>query len=920
MQILAVSLTNFKTHRDQSFTFLPGTNAICGENGAGKTSILEAIAWVLFNYRGTYKVEDLIRNGAASAQVRITLISSADDRTYDIQRCTQKGYQIYDPQLQTRLDLSRIDEDVLPWLRQHLGVAPGTDLARLFGNTVGVPQGTFTADFLKSASDRKKTFDATLKVEAYRQVYEGLAPLEKYAKAEVEKLEQAIGQYEEALAAWEPLQARHQALQQEIQQLIAEEQQGQAQLQLLAQERQQLSERAAQIQALSAQETALKAQLQSQKQLSDRWAQDLQRAAQALETCQAQEPGYQQFLASDTALQQLEQQRQQRQELLEQRHSLREQLSQEQVRLEALKQQQARLASLAAALEQLGPDLQQQEQLEQQQQELGQRLQACQQSRQILAVEEQRLAQLKVRWVEIKTEIETIQQLKAGVEEIPILEDQRQRYQQQLSRMEAAQQFEAELRQLLESSQVEAQEHELQVQQAHKTLEELQAALPLYTESLHQIQAALVTGSKLHRQLQQALTVILADLAAQTSRPTLIQQLQQVEAQLQTARSHQVQVLGLESLVNEQQRLQPDLETCQAVCRQARAAVAQEPELQAQQAQLATQLAALQDPRGRQRLYQEELQQGSHLEQEGQQAASGLQRVQQRLQALESELAPFADLDSQIQQYQSQREAARPAYQTYLAHQQLASRYSDLQTEHQQALDQQSRLEAELQSLQQNLEPAIADYDAEHHRQVETAYKQVETAQISRQARRPEIEKRLQDVETQRTQLERVASHCEQARFDLARRVQIQQFVTFGRKAYKQAGPRITERYVQQISREADRLFRELLNRPNVSLEWTRDYDILVQEGAHTRRFVNLSGGEQMCAALAVRLALLKVLAAIDIAFFDEPTTNMDRLRREQLAEAIANIKSFRQLFVISHDDTFEKVTGHVVLVERRDA
>jgi DNA repair protein SbcC/Rad50 len=43
----------------------------------------------------------------------------------------------------------------------------------------------------------------------------------------------------------------------------------------------------------------------------------------------------------------------------------------------------------------------------------------------------------------------------------------------------------------------------------------------------------------------------------------------------------------------------------------------------------------------------------------------------------------------------------------------------------------------------------------------------------------------------------------------------------------------------------------------------------------------------------------------------------MDRPRRESLAEAIANIKSFRQLFVISHDDTFEKVTENVILVER---
>ena len=68
MQILSVTLKNFKTHRDRQFTFALGTNAICGENGAGKTSILEAIAWVLFNYLGDYAKDDLIRNGSGSAE------------------------------------------------------------------------------------------------------------------------------------------------------------------------------------------------------------------------------------------------------------------------------------------------------------------------------------------------------------------------------------------------------------------------------------------------------------------------------------------------------------------------------------------------------------------------------------------------------------------------------------------------------------------------------------------------------------------------------------------------------------------------------------------------------------------------------------------------------------------------------------
>lgn len=46
MEIQGITLTDFKIHRDRHFAFAPGINAICGDNGAGKTSIIEAIAWV----------------------------------------------------------------------------------------------------------------------------------------------------------------------------------------------------------------------------------------------------------------------------------------------------------------------------------------------------------------------------------------------------------------------------------------------------------------------------------------------------------------------------------------------------------------------------------------------------------------------------------------------------------------------------------------------------------------------------------------------------------------------------------------------------------------------------------------------------------------------------------------------------------
>jgi exonuclease SbcC len=80
-----------------------------------------------------------------------------------------------------------------------------------------------------------------------------------------------------------------------------------------------------------------------------------------------------------------------------------------------------------------------------------------------------------------------------------------------------------------------------------------------------------------------------------------------------------------------------------------------------------------------------------------------------------------------------------------------------------------------------------------------------------------------------------------------------------------------------------------------------------------------LSGWAGLSVPAQPTLALLCEESAIDVAFFDEPTANLDDHRRDNLAEQILNVKGFSQLFVISHDDTFERDTDRVVRVVKED-
>ncbi|NJL22047.1 MAG: SMC family ATPase [Leptolyngbyaceae cyanobacterium SM1_3_5] len=341
MQILSVALKNFKSHSDREFQFQIGTNAICGENGAGKSSILEAIAWTLFNHTGAYNKEDLIRNGASSAQVMVRFVSDRDGRTYEVQRCTTKGYTLYDPQLSVKLDFKLINEEVMPWLRQQFNVAPGTDLARLFANTIGVPQGTFTAAFLETTENRRKVFDAILKVEEYKSLHRDLKPLEDLAKAEVEQLDRKITECEEALQEWDAVKERRSTLHREITQNQATLAQLQTKLTQLQAEKDRLATQAQVVRQLQADVQKAIAQAEGKRQANQVLRQSVDRAQQAVTICTAKRSSYQAFQQAEAALKSLDQQIKQRQQLQKSRDA----------QQQALRDRQSELTKLSLQLD-----------------------------------------------------------------------------------------------------------------------------------------------------------------------------------------------------------------------------------------------------------------------------------------------------------------------------------------------------------------------------------------------------------------------------------------------------------------------------------------------------------------------------------------------------------------------------------------
>src|SRR5574344_355279 len=84
-----LQLKNFKSHENTTINFKPGISLIVGENGAGKSTIFEAISFALFKQYTAKKINELIKINnvhKSKEKMSVTLDFIANGKEYEIRR------------------------------------------------------------------------------------------------------------------------------------------------------------------------------------------------------------------------------------------------------------------------------------------------------------------------------------------------------------------------------------------------------------------------------------------------------------------------------------------------------------------------------------------------------------------------------------------------------------------------------------------------------------------------------------------------------------------------------------------------------------------------------------------------------------------------------------------------------------------
>ncbi|HEX8723477.1 MAG TPA: SMC family ATPase, partial [Pyrinomonadaceae bacterium] len=328
-------------------------------------------------------------------------------------------------------------------------------------------------------------------------------------------------------------------------------------------------------------------------------------------------------------------------------------------------------------------------------------------------------------------------------------------------------------------------------------------------------------------------------------------------------------------------------------------------------------LRELGDPRSRAAALRLEAGREPELLRESRGAQDALETLQKQTRALDKKLKKFERLDSAWAESAARRDRTAQAHREHLESASLASTLPEREREAAEAAARAAQAAEEAAAARAGHERALAAYDRERHAAERGALALARENVAKTSAQLEAAREREQGLSAEVARLDEVRESMRGELAELERLKGLNEATEFIRDTLRKAGPLVTESYLYNISIEANQLFREITGEGGRALRWSKDYDILLEEEGHERSFVNLSGGEQMVAALSVRLALLKQLSDIRVAFFDEPTVNMDAERRERLAQQIGQVRDFDQLFVISHDDTFEQTVDHVLAVTR---
>lgn len=988
MQILSIHLKNIKSHRDSEINFSPGINVLSGPNGIGKSTIFEAIGYALFGVDArdfVSNVDRFLTIGAKRGEIAVVFITDSGE-TYRVSRTVGTpanwrlareiggGFEIEDHANM---------EETEARIKELLGLAAGRSLADQFKLVIGPFQNEFLGPFvLKQQSKRKEAFDEILGIDSWRKTFDGTKELGTIIKAKLATLEAEIAGKEERIAVLPERQKERAALNEEQTGKATELESTTAALALISQQLQKMEEQKNGLEALRGELAQVLQSITSGNEHITNQKVLVEQAEKAARAAEEARPGKERFQVAEKQLGELREREKVKQTLEKEiaelgnkqasalqaaDHEEKEALAQEKALkegMEALQKQEEELKQ--ASLRLLGTEQKQQQAIDRQREvDAGFRELSLHQVPNIspyLKVTLGRLHEIDTVVHRKKALLVAEKDWKEKAEALERLRKEREAAQAEKARLEGTRVALMEGEQKLAEGLCPFFQEQCSNLGGKASLEvfgtkkrQLDALIEGHTQAIAAVDKKIAEAEAAGKEMENFR--LLRNEIENLERERLEREKERIEhiklldaVSVVATFEHWMDTHGVEQCRKEGVRLvaadftgSPNeqlaaLELWEQGCHDLAEAVgtiltkmqnALDEPMMAIQTEKAR-LNAASEEMERRRLELSETERGIATRK---QAAATYREtaaaVAKEIQEKQVILAGYGEVEAAIGANEEVKKQTQQDHERYLQAEPLAldlPKRQETLAKYVKRLDELTKEQAAKRATIGELE---AGYSAEAHGEMAKKKEALQAGQAALRESLNNLAQNLKRIADELAVLEKVQDEIRQKQTEMQDLKKQEELVKFLRnKVFKKVSAQLSERFREEISLRADSIYRTIAE-SDEELYWGDNYQIVLRDmvdgAVRERSDDQLSGGQVMSAVVALRLALLQTIGA-RVAFFDEPTSNLDASRRSNLAQAFRAIDHgkeevtehwYDQLFLISHDVSFTEITDQVIDLSR---
>lgn len=879
-----ILLENITVHKQTVIEFKEGVNVLSGLNGTGKTTILNMIGYAMFNYLPQNQREYVRRAKNARNYGTVKLwFTGKEGEQFSIKRTLGKTSNLrIVKHVATGMAVDNInsESDFESWLKDHLSLDQACNLGDLFNNAIGVPQGTFTAPFLFTASRRKKIFGPILNLEIYETFYRNYRDVNNLFTEEINKIENQASRLKGSISDKEQLLSKRREIKSKLESEKVKRKELSGKLERITGEIESLSKDKQHLESLE--DMKLKdenriSSLEESMKILKRQRDDARKAKKICDDTIGEHQRYLELKDREQELRKLER------ELLpakEEKHHHDTAIATLKTSVEQLEQEITNIQGQKAAFKEL-------QDIHSRDIQLGE----------LIAKKREQLATLEDKAQQLDTLHQQLSECQATISRHRHLHEREKELQDQIAVM-------GKLQDELSTTTgtIASIEKEISILKENKQKAGT-GNCPFLEEPCKNIGM-----TSLSDYFEKKISKKVEDLNQATLECTKLEEkLEKMKERQQELEKLNTIKVKVENAIERRESLKEEIQKLEGMMEHVPTAREDLSSLQAERNEIKPKVTRYHVIREK---IKNEL---PKLVRERNMKKMELHEKIKLVDPLISKIRKLDDIQGQLETLEKQVDALEPSHEAYTSHEKVAGKVKSLENELNEKINQHSSTLADLKQITKELTILKSRFSMDEFNEKEKErealqieYKGMEERMRMYTNRLMELAYELRDIREREEKLRKVLENQSILK-------EIDGFSRLIREWYRDAQPKITEALLGKINQSATRIFQQLFKDNNIEIEWEEDYDVLLKLPGVQKHFQQLSGGEQMAVAIAIRLALLKILTSIDFAFFDEPTTNLDEQKRVSLATCIQNLTDFRQLFVISHDDTFEGNADFVI-------